>query len=203
MGQRQKGTSPTPTWQSGNLLKKLSGDLPFFHIKEALGFALAVYSESKLPFNNLSSFKLPSELLHTKIISFNDIKILDDSYNSSLESIEYAMKSLLKLKAKRHLILLSDTHETHNAEEYHENIGKAVAAFSPDLILLYGKYTHSVKSGALKNGYPKEKIIILTDSFCESLVARLTLPLLSPFDALLIKGSHGTNAYKIAPLLTK
>jgi len=198
-----EGTYEYSFYASGNLLKKITGDSPLYHIKEALGFALSVFSECRLPFDMISSFKLPYELLHTKIITYKDMKILDDSYNSSLESIEYAMRTLFRIKANRHIVLLSDTHETYNPEQYHENIGKAVAHFSPDLILLYGKYAKSIRAGALAVGYEKENIRILSDGYSAADAAKLTRPLLSRFDALLIKGSHGTDAYKIASLLTK
>ena len=188
-------------YSEGRLLLKLYSRLPFSHIKEALGFALAVFSECKLPEASLTDYSLPDRLLHTELITANQVKILNDSYNSSLESIEYAIQTLLKIDAKRRILLLSDVCETIEPEKYHESIGKSISRYSPDLILLYGAYAQNIKDGALSEGYAADKILILGEDHNVDRIAKLTYKLLSPCDAILIKGSHATSAYKLAPLL--
>ncbi len=186
---------------SGRSLKKIKSALPFYHIKEALGFALCIFCRCRASGSQIPDFKLADRLLHTEIIKKCGITLLDDSYNSSIESIEYGIITLFRIKAKRHILLLSDTHETNNPEKYHKNIGSLIATLKPDLVLLYGKYQNFIIEGALGGGYPEGKILPLTETYSEHTVVRELLPKLSLGDAILIKGSHGTNAHKISALI--
>ena len=186
---------------SGRELKKIKSVLPFYHIKEALGFALCIFCRCNPKGSQIPDFKLGERLLHTEIIEKCGITLLDDSYNSSIESIEYGIKTLFKIKAKRHILLLSDTHETNNPEKYHKDIGSLIASLKPDLVLLYGRYQRFIIEGALEGGYPEGKILPLTETYSEDTVVRELLQRLTLGDAILIKGSHGTNAHKISALI--
>lgn len=179
----------------------VSSALPFCHIKEALGFAFGIYLESGLSKQALQGIELPKRLLHTELYEHSGVKILNDSYNSSLESVEYALKTLSLIQAERRIALLSDTLESADPPRYHKDIGRAVAKNPPDLLLLYGIYAEYIRAGALASGFAADKIKIIAEDYREGEVAFALIKQIMMGDAILIKGSHGTGAYKIAPIV--
>lgn len=95
----------------------------------------------------------------------NEIKIIDDTYNSSFESIKAGIETLDKLKAGRKIVVLGDVFDLGDkSKETHICIGKYLLDKNIDLILLSGdnmKYTHNIIKDNVNSKYFKNKNDIL------------------------------------------
>lgn len=86
----------------------------------------------------ISKFKVGS--MRQNIITAGGVKIIEDCYNASLDSMESSLKVLYQVGGKgRKIAVLGDILETGSyAEEIHRKVGKMVAEYNFDMLVTLG-----------------------------------------------------------------
>ena len=129
----------------------------------------------------LDSFEMPSG--RGDVLSINNIKIIDDSYNANPESVKAALDHLNSFNGQRKLFVFGDMKELGNNEvNLHTEIGQ-YAEGKTDIILTVGKLAENAQSNS--NNFALS--LHFNDNI--SLLEKLT-ELLKDGDIILIKGSR-------------
>jgi len=129
----------------------------------------------------LDSFEMPSG--RGDVLSINNIKIIDDSYNANPESVKAALDHLNSFNGHRKLFVFGDMKELGNNEvNLHTEIGQ-YAEGKTDIILTVGKLAENAQSNS--NNFALS--LHFNDNI--SLLEKLT-ELLKDGDIILIKGSR-------------
>jgi UDP-N-acetylmuramoyl-tripeptide--D-alanyl-D-alanine ligase len=124
-----------------------------------------------------------------------DIRLIDDSYNSNPTALEYTLKSVAKLPAKRKIAVLGDMLELgEDSVKYHIAAGKQVTNNRFDILVTVGLLSEHIAKGARETGMSPDSILTYKDS----LEAAANLHgLLEPGDLILVKGSRGIHMERI------
>lgn len=119
----------------------------------------------------------------------DDIIIIDDTYNASLDSIKSSLEILCKEKCKRKIAVIGDVLELGEyAEEIHKQIGQELFSSNIDYVITIGNYTKYTDEILKENGYNnfvhfnKEND---SYNYIENMLVK--------GDTILFKGSHGVN----------
>lgn len=123
----------------------------------------------------------------------DDIIIIDDTYNASLDSIKSSLEILCKEKCKRKIAVIGDVLELGKyAEEIHKQIGKELLSSNIDYVITIGDYTKYSDEILKGNGYTN---FVHFDKEFDSY--DFIKKLLVKGDTILFKGSHGINLKNI------
>ena len=72
----------------------------------------------------------------------NNIKIINDAYNASLESMRAALKVLSEFKENRKIAVLGDMFELGDfSTDLHKKVGEEVAKNKIDILIASGEYS--------------------------------------------------------------
>ncbi len=95
----------------------------------------------------------------------NGIKIIDDTYNSSFESIKSGIETINNIKSTRKIIVIGDVFDLgEESEKIHKKIGEYLTKKDIDIILLSGnsmKYTYDIVKNRITSKYFNDKDDIL------------------------------------------
>ncbi len=122
------------------------------------------------------------------------ITIIDDSYNSSPESLRAALKRLNLFNAKRKIAVLSDMLELGDeANNFHLAMLKEISNNDIDKVITYGDYMKNLYLSlpAAVQMYHAETLEDLESFLAGNIESG---------DLALFKGSHGTGLYKLMQL---
>ncbi|MCI8641349.1 MAG: UDP-N-acetylmuramoyl-tripeptide--D-alanyl-D-alanine ligase [Clostridia bacterium] len=148
----------------------------------------------------IESFELTKKRMEITQLE-NNITIINDSYNASLESMQVALKYLKNLKCKRKIAVLGDILELGKfSQELHEEVGKEVAEDKIDILICSGEYSKNIIEGAKKNGMKEEQIYYFNTK--EEIYIYLK-EICKEEDAILLKASNGMKYFEIAESLKK
>ncbi len=124
--------------------------------------------------------------------------IIDDSYNASLASSEFAIRGVGGVSAKRKVLFFGDMLELGKlSETAHRKVGK-LAAKNFDVLCLVGKDVKFIKEEALALNFSEDSIKIFPNS---ELALKGAQDLIKDNDLVLIKGSRGMKMEKIVQTL--
>jgi len=154
----------------------------------AVAFALGIKTD--LIEKGLSSFKSLS--MHMQLIKlYNDIKILNDSYNASPFAVERSLETLVEVaQTNRKIAILGDMLELgEKAEFYHRIIGKDIAKLSIDILISFGEKGKIIAQSAKDEGIEDDRIFSFNRNERKNLAKRLS-NLVRPKDIILLKGSR-------------
>ena len=149
-----------------NGIKQLETNFAFCeeHHLKCLLFASAIAIDTRLQTDLISQgiSSISKDSIRQKDVFVKKYHIIDDSYNSSLESVIASINSLKKrFPNKRKSLLLGDVLELGKfSREYHRKIGEAIP---PDMfcnLFLWGRYADEIACGAVENGFAAERIHI-------------------------------------------
>ncbi|HZJ76416.1 MAG TPA: UDP-N-acetylmuramoyl-tripeptide--D-alanyl-D-alanine ligase, partial [Oscillospiraceae bacterium] len=145
----------------------------------------------------LSSFKSPG--MRLDIIDGDNIKIIDDTYNASPDSMKIALDLLEKIKADRKIAVLGNMFEMGSfAEKGHRSVGKHLAYKKIDLLITVGEMAYWIASEAKKRGLKETNIFTVhTNGDAIDILKRNV----RDNDAVLIKGSRGMAMEEIVKFL--
>ncbi|HEX9061237.1 MAG TPA: UDP-N-acetylmuramoyl-tripeptide--D-alanyl-D-alanine ligase [Clostridia bacterium] len=136
------------------------------------------------------------------IISKNGIKVINDAYNASPQSMEAAMQVLHDMgTGARTIAVLGDMLEMGDfAQKAHEEVGKFAVGQEINYLVTFGGESAFIASGAAKSGMTRENIYSFTDigeikSFLKSFIKE--------GDIVLVKGSRGMKMERIVEHLTE
>ena len=91
--------------------------------------------------DGIKNFKLTSNRLEFKKLN-NDITLIDDTYNASLDSIKSSLEILVRQDARRRIAVIGDVLELGKfSESIHEEIGKLLFDSNIDFIITVGNET--------------------------------------------------------------
>lgn len=117
----------------------------------------------------------------------NNIKVLNDVYNASPDSMKAAIDTLLSVQGQRHITILSDMLEMGaHSKKYHEEVGKYAAKSGVDMIISVGEHAKYIAQGA-QMGNNHSVLYFETN---KELIACLGSVVQSG-DVILVKGSRG------------
>ncbi len=126
------------------------------------------------------------------------VTVIADCYNASPESMAAAL-SVLKGGTGKRIAVLGDMLELgSHAEKLHRIVGKA-AASSADLLICVGEDAVYIADEALKNGLPKENLLIYSSKDYEK-AAETLKQMVKEGDTVLFKASNRTNIRKVLEL---
>lgn len=129
----------------------------------------------------------------------DDVKIINDSYNASLESMEASLKYLKHLPNKRKIAVLGDMFELGDfAKELHKKVGEEVVKDNIDILICSGKNAKYIVEEAECLGMNKENIYYFED---KSQIVEKLKEILEKGDAILVKASNGMQFFKLVDKL--
>lgn len=123
--------------------------------------------------------------MRMEILTISGVTIYNDTYNANPDSVRAALRTLVSAQVTgKRIAVLADMNELGEASQAeHTRIGKELSALPIDYLLTYGehaRYIHDAADVKFKVHYQQKNI--LAEYLCE---------LLSPGDAVLVKGSRG------------
>lgn len=163
----------------------------------AVGCELGIPMEDVV--NGIAGFS-PSKM-RMDIILFNGMKIINDAYNASPNSMEAGISVLCEIGLQsRKIAVLGDMLELGEwAEEAHFNVGKYASAAGTDEIIAVGDNARFIAEGALSAGHPQGKVKYFQEN--NEALTHLQKDL-KPGDVVLVKGSRGMKMEEIVKALT-
>ena len=156
-------------------------------------FAYAVGKKLNIPnvkiINALESFKLTPHRL--ELINHPDYRIIDDTYNASLDSVNNALEMLGKVSGRK-VFIFGDILELNNyALEIHREIGQSVIKNKIDVLITVGEnayHTYSIAYDAGIESYHYKN----NDEMIKEIDKIIDIN-----DTILVKGSHGMNLIEV------
>ena len=132
-----------------------------------------------------------------EILEINDIKIMDDYYNASYDSMKASLEVLSNIKATRRLAILGDMLELGEyAEKLHSMVGEEVAKNKIDVLCTVGELSKSTAKTAKTLG-TKEVYQFSTNEECINKLGEIV----RKNDAILIKASNAMHFGEISKYL--
>lgn len=188
----------------GNSNYKVHVPVPGIHnIHNALA-AIATGIELKIPINDIiesiGEF-LPGKM-RLNIIDLNGIKIINDAYNASPQSMEAAINVLkdVAIGNNRTIAVLGDMLELGDISvKAHREVGKYAVSKEVSYIVAVGENGKDIVEGAIEAGAVKERVLHFKDN---SEAGKFLINFTKPGDVLVVKGSRGMKMEEIVNLLT-
>lgn len=130
-----------------------------------------------------------------KISLKDNITLIDDTYNASIDSMKSGLKTVNELKAKRKIAVLGDMLELGDfSAKLHSEIGKVINTLNYDIIYLFGKEAKNIATTINKD----IKINIYDDM--DKLINDLNLEI-KEGDIVYLKASNGMKFNRIIEFL--
>lgn len=102
--------------------------------------------------NGISEFKLSAKRMDIQNIK-NNIKVINDSYNASYDSMKAALEVTNKMKAKRKIAILGNMLELGEyTKELHKKVGAEVVKNKIDILITIGEYALEISNKAIELG---------------------------------------------------
>ena len=132
-----------------------------------------------------------------EIVNLKDnITLVNDSYNASLESIKEALKYITNLPNGRKIAVLGDVLELGEfSEKIHQKIGQEVAKQNIDILICCGEKSKNICENAIEGGMEKGKVYY--ESNIKNVLKRIK-DKMEKNDVILLKASNGMKFSDIA-----
>ena len=141
----------------------------------------------------LESFKLSEHRL--ELIEHKNYRIIDDTYNASLDSVNNALSMLSKVKGRK-VFIFGDILELNEfAKDIHREIGNSVINNKIDVLITVGENTKETYSIVYDTGIEAYHFDNNTDMLNE------IDDIIDHGDTILVKGSHGMKLIEIVDYL--
>lgn len=130
------------------------------------------------------------------------ITIIDDTYNANPQSTAAALDELCcHTDAKRRVLILGDMNELGpDSEQYHQQLGRDIAASNVDMLLTVGPMAAIAAGAALQTGMGLASV---QRAISSRRMARLVKSLLLDDDLVLVKGSRAMQMEKVVESLKR
>lgn len=156
----------------------------------AIGDILNVEKEKII--KGISEFKLTAKRMDIEIIK-NNIKVINDSYNASYDSMKAALEVVKNTSAQRKIAILGDMLELGEyAKELHEKVGEEVVKNKIDILITIGD---NAKNIANKAKELKMENVYMFDGIEEAI--EYIKKTIKCGDLILLKASNSMNFSKI------
>ncbi|HPD01018.1 MAG TPA: UDP-N-acetylmuramoyl-tripeptide--D-alanyl-D-alanine ligase, partial [Acetivibrio sp.] len=139
--------------------------------------------------------------MRLNIINHNGLKIINDVYNASPQSMEAAINVLKDISAgNRTVAVLGDMLELGEiSEKAHFDVGKYAVSNGINYVAAVGEYRDNTAGGAIDAGAKKDNVFVFNNN---NEAASFLKYFLKPGDVLLVKGSRGMKMEEIVNMLT-
>ena len=125
----------------------------------------------------------------------NGIKIINDAYNASFESMKATLKYLSDFN-NRKIAVLGDMFELGEfSKELHEKVGKEVVKNNIDILICSGENSRYIVSKAKEEGMNEENIYYFED---KEKILNLLKTIAKQGDIILFKASNGMKFFELA-----
>ena len=105
--------------------------------------------------------------------AYNDIKVIDDAYNASPDSVEAALHILRDMKGTRKIAILGDMLELGDYSlSAHKQIGKAALECGVHILITKGQHSSWIGEGAVGSRYAGFKYFHRRQRRCNKLACR-------------------------------
>lgn len=132
-----------------------------------------------------------------EIIEKNDIKILNDYYNASYDSMKASLEVLSKMQANRKIAILGNMLELGEfSQELHKKVGEEVYKNKIDILLTVGNFAKDIAQKAKELG-TEEVYSFDTNEQCIAQIKKIV----KKKDAILLKASNMMNFKEISNFL--
>lgn len=129
------------------------------------------------------------------------VKIINDAYNASLESMKASLEYISKLDNKRKIAILGDMFELGNyTKELHEEVGKQVYKNNIDILICSGENSKYIVKQAEAEGMEKNNIYYMEKK--EDIVKKVK-EIIKNGDVVLVKASNGMKFYELPERIIK
>lgn len=160
--------------------------------------AIAVGIKLDIPFNDindaLKDFELTGGRLEDETLK-NGIRLINDAYNASLDSIKNAIDYLLNIKDRRHVAIIGDIFELGDySQSIHKQVGEFIAKSKVNYLIAIGNDARYIFERAMECGMNPAYIKYFPDK--ESSYDYLK-SFLKPNDAVIVKASNGMKFNEI------
>lgn len=144
--------------------------------------------------NGISEFSLTKRRMET-ITTNKNIKIINDSYNASYESVKAALEYIKSTDSKRKIAVLGDVLELGKfSKQMHEKMGEEVVKNNIDYLITVGREAKNIAQRAKILGMNKNNIYVYEQN---NDAANKINEISKPGDIILIKASNGMHFDKI------
>ncbi|WP_312653054.1 UDP-N-acetylmuramoyl-tripeptide--D-alanyl-D-alanine ligase [Aminipila sp.] len=134
----------------------------------------------------LAKMELTDKRLNIK--GKNGVKVIDDTYNASPDSMKAGIDVLMAAKGIRKIAILADMLEMgKESPKYHSEVGEYAANQKVDLLIAVGDYAKYIAEAA-KSIMGEKKVIYYSDK--EKLMSEIRT-MIQLGDIILVKGSRG------------
>ena len=129
----------------------------------------------------------------------NGVKLLNDTYNASFESMQASLKYLESFKENRKIAVLGDMFELGEyAKLLHEKVGKAVVDSKIDLLICTGENARYISQEAKEQGMDSNNILYFNSK--EEIIKYIP-KIWKTGDIILLKASNGMKFFEIVDKL--
>lgn len=126
----------------------------------------------------------------------NGVKIINDAYNASLESMQASLKYLSKYTQGRKIAVLGDMLELGEySQKLHEQVGEEVYKNNIDILICSGEYAKYIARKANEAGMLEENIYYFQNK--DKIIEKLK-EISKNGDIILFKASNGMRFFDIA-----
>ena len=148
--------------------------------------------------NGIETFELTKKRMDIIELE-NGVKIINDSYNASFESMQASLKYLAGYKDNRKIAVLGDMFELGDfSDELHKKVGKEVKENNIDLLFCCGENAKNIVEGAKLAGMNSSKIFYYKDKKeLEDSIKKIW----NAGDVILFKASNGMRFFEIVEKL--
>ncbi|MEW9122301.1 MAG: UDP-N-acetylmuramoyl-tripeptide--D-alanyl-D-alanine ligase, partial [Thermotaleaceae bacterium] len=142
---------------------------------------------------------LGSEMRLNIFMTSEEIKVINDAYNASPDSMKAAISVLSKSAAQRKIAVLGDMAEMGSFSKMgHKTVGYEISKEPIDLLIVVGNMSRFIAEGAVEKGFEQGKV----SSFKNNQEAIEYLDkVLMPQDMVLVKGSRSMKMEEIVIFL--
>ena len=146
----------------------------------------------------IESFELTKKRMDIEVLS-NGVKIINDSYNASFESMQASLSVLGKFTNERKIAVLGDMFELGEySKELHEKVGKEVVKNNIDILICNGENAKYIVQEAERQGMKKENIYYVKE---KKEIIELLRDVLKINDVVLFKASNGMRFFELVEKL--
>lgn len=185
---------------------KCSFSIPVFgrhNIYNAL-FAIAVadklgFKQSEIE-TGLWNMKKPNHRLDVRNLK-DGIRVIDDTVHAHPPAVSAAIDVLTAIGGKKKIAIIGTMPELGLlSKEYHEEIGRYLAARNIDFLYTYGGYSVNIGLGAIAAGFPPERVLHWKVAQ-RKVMHRELLNIIEPDSTILIKGASRLDMYETVRFL--
>lgn len=125
----------------------------------------------------------------------NKVKIINDSYNASFESMQASLRYLSTFKNLRKIAVLGDMFELGDySKELHEKVGEEVFNNNIDILICCGENALQISEKAKESGMDKQNVYYFED---KSEITNFIRDIWKEDDVILFKASNGMRFFDL------